>query len=46
LGSYAIAMIVLAFLGLIGLAATIMFPAAEPSPGTDVPVLTAERPSE
>jgi nitrate/nitrite transporter NarK len=44
--SYAIAMIVLAFLGLIGLAATIMFPAAEPSPGTDVPVLTAERPSE
>ena len=44
--SYTIAMIVLAFLGLIGLGAAIMFPAAEPSPGTDVPVLTAERPSE
>jgi MFS family permease len=44
--SYAIAMIVLAFLGLIGLGATIFFPAAGPSPGTDVPVLTAERPSE
>jgi MFS family permease len=44
--SYAIAMIVLAFLGLIGLGATILFPAAEPSPGTDIPVLTAERPSE
>ena len=44
--SYAIAMIVLAFLGLIGLGASILFPASEPSPGTDVPVMTAERPSE
>ena len=42
--SYAIAMIVLVFLGLIGLGAAILFPAAEPSPGTDVPILTAERP--
>ena len=44
--SYGIAMIVLAFLGLIGLGATLLFPAAEPAPGTDVPVLTAECPSE
>ncbi len=44
--SYGIAMIVLAFIGLIGLGATILFPAVEPSPGTDVPVLTAERSPE
>ncbi len=44
--SYGIAMIVLAFLGLIGLVATIRLPAAEPSPGTGVPALAAERPSE
>ena len=44
--SYGIAMIVLAFLGLIGLVATIRLPAAEPSPGAGVPALAAERPSE
>ncbi len=44
--SYGIAMIVLALLGLIGLGATIMLPAAEPSPqGTDVPASTAEHPA-
>jgi len=42
--SYGIAMIVLAFLGLIGLGAVILFPAAEPSPGTGIPALTAGRP--
>jgi MFS family permease len=40
--SYGIAMIVLAFIGLIGLAATFMLPAAEPSPGTGVPATAAE----
>jgi MFS family permease len=40
--SYGIAMLVLAFIGLIGLAATFMLPAAEPAPGTDVPVSAAE----
>ena len=35
--SYGIAMIVLALLGLIGLAATIMLPAAEPVPEADIP---------
>ena len=39
-------MLVLAFLGLIGLVATIRLPAAEPSPGAGVPALAAERPSE
>jgi len=34
--SYGIAMIVLALIGLIGLGATIMLPAAEPAPGTDI----------
>jgi MFS family permease len=41
--SYGIAMIVLAFIGLIGLGATILLPAAEPAPGADVPVPAAER---
>jgi hypothetical protein len=43
-GSYGIAMIVLALLGLIGLAATILLPAAEPFPETDVPASTVEHP--
>jgi MFS family permease len=41
--SYGIAMIVLAFIGLIGLGATIMLPAAEPAPGTGVPAPAAEQ---
>jgi MFS family permease len=40
--SYGIAMLVLAFIGLIGLAATFMLPAAEPAPGTGVPATAAE----
>jgi MFS family permease len=40
--SYGIAMIVLAVIGLIGLGATIMLPAAEPAPGTGVPAPAAE----
>jgi hypothetical protein len=40
--SYGIAMIVLAFIGLIGLAATFMLPTAEPAPGTGVPAPAAE----
>src|SRR5215469_7090409 len=41
--SYGIAMIVLALMGLIGLAATFMLPAAEPAPDTGVPATAAER---
>jgi MFS family permease len=41
--SYGIAMIVLAFIGLIGLGATILLPAAEPAPGAGVPVPAAEQ---
>jgi MFS family permease len=44
--SYGIAMIVLAFLGLIGLAATVLLPAAEPVPGGDTPSRSAGLPSE
>jgi len=40
--SYGIAMVVLAVIGLIGLAATILLPATEPAPGTDVPATPAE----
>ena len=40
--SYGIAMIVLAFLGLIGLGATLMLPAAEPAPEAGAPVQVAE----
>ena len=40
--SYGIAMVVLALMGLIGLAATFMLPAAEPTPRTDVPATAAE----
>jgi MFS family permease len=42
--SYAIAMIVLALLGLIGLGATIMLPTAEPSPETGIPASAVEHP--
>ena len=40
--SYGIAMIVLALFGLIGLAATVMLPAAEPASESGVPVPAAE----
>ena len=40
--SYGIAMLVLAVIGLIGLAATVLLPAAEPAPGTGVPAAAAE----
>jgi len=40
--SYAIAMIVLAFLGLIGLGATLLWPAAEPTPAADIPAPASE----
>jgi len=40
--SYGIAMVVLAVIGLIGLAATFLLPAAEPVPGTGVPAPAAE----
>ena len=40
--AYGIAMIVLAVIGLIGLAATFMLPTAEPAPGTGVPAPAAE----
>ncbi len=43
--SYGIAMLVLALLGLIGLGAAIMLPAAEPAPGADVPAPAAEHSS-
>jgi MFS family permease len=42
--SYGIAMVVLAFVALIGLAAAVLLPAAEPAPGTDAPSPKAERP--
>jgi hypothetical protein len=35
-------MLVLAFIGLIGLVATFMLPSAEPAPGTGVPATAAE----
>ena len=41
--SYGIAMLVLAVIGLIGLAATFLLPSAEPSAGADVPAPAAER---
>jgi predicted MFS family arabinose efflux permease len=40
--SYGIAMLVLAVIGLIGLAATFMLPSAEPAPGAGVPAPAAE----
>ena len=42
--SYGIAMIVLAFIGLIGLGATVMLPRGEPAPGTDAAGSAAEQP--
>jgi MFS family permease len=44
--SYGIAMLVLAFIGLIGFGAAVLLPAAEPAPGADVPVPAAGRASE
>ena len=44
--SYGIAMIVLAFLGLIGLGASVLLPAAEPSPGSSATGPGAAHPSE
>jgi len=40
--SYGIAMVVLAFVALIGLAAAVLLPAAEPAPGTEAPSPKAE----
>jgi MFS family permease len=40
--SYGIAVIVLGLIGLIGLAATILLPAAEPAPAADIPAPAAE----
>jgi MFS family permease len=42
--SYGIAMVVLAFVALIGLAAAVLLPATEPTPGTDAPSAKAEHP--
>src|SRR5689334_16681337 len=42
--SYGIAMVVLAFVALIGLAAAVLLPATEPAPGTDAPSAKAEHP--
>ena len=39
--SYGIVMVVLAFIGLIGLGATMLLPAAEPAPEADVPAPAA-----
>ena len=40
--SYAVAMIVLAFIGLLGLIATVLLPRAEPAPGIGVPTPAVE----
>jgi len=42
--AYGVAMIVLAFIGLIGLGAAVLLPATEPTPGTDAPRPAAEQP--
>jgi MFS family permease len=42
--SYGIAMVVLAFVGLIGLAAAVLLPTTEPAPQSDVPASPAEHP--
>src|SRR5207248_7968031 len=42
--AYGIAMIVTAFIALIGLDATVLLPTTEPAPGTGVPAPTAEHP--
>jgi MFS family permease len=43
--AYGVAMIVLAFIGLIGLGAAVLLPAAEPTAGTDAPSTAAEQPT-
>ncbi|HKA97768.1 MAG TPA: MFS transporter [Streptosporangiaceae bacterium] len=43
--AYGVAMIVLAFIGLIGLGAAVLLPAAEATPGTDAPSTAAEQPT-
>jgi predicted MFS family arabinose efflux permease len=43
--AYGIAMIVLAFTGLIGLWATVLLPRAEPAPGIGAPSQAAEHPT-
>jgi MFS family permease len=43
--AYGVAMIVLAFIGLIGLAAALRLPPADPVPESTAPAATAERPS-
>jgi MFS family permease len=43
--AYGAAMIVLAFIGLIGLGATVLLPSAEPAPETEAPASKAEHPS-
>jgi hypothetical protein len=44
--SYGIAMVVLAFIGLIGLGAAALLPAAEPAPGAGIPASAAGRASD
>jgi MFS family permease len=44
--SYGIAMVVLAFIGLIGLGAAILLPVAEPAPGAGIPAPAAGRASD
>jgi hypothetical protein len=39
--SYGVAMIVLAFMGLIGLGAAVMMPSAEPASQTDAPAVSS-----
>jgi MFS family permease len=43
--SYGIAMVVLAFIGLLGLVATVLLPKGEPQPVTDAPQPRAEQPT-
>jgi MFS family permease len=43
--AYGVAMIVLAFIGLIGLGAAVLLPATEPTPGTDAPRPVAGQPT-
>ena len=43
--SYGIAMVVLAFIGLLGLVATVLLPKGEPQPVTDAPAPRAEQPT-
>jgi hypothetical protein len=43
--SYGIAMVVLAFIGLLGLGAAVLLPKGEPQPVTDAPGRRAEQPT-